>query len=457
MAHGEGQISGSCRFVSRACAFFRRPFAFHVRMYMFTLADILTNRVAALVLFRFSFGVSAASHKEFKIACLTVDDSSLGPGDEYFGLYTPKLLAVTEDDYESDPRMPGEDEFDHFYRVLAKKTDNLLSCYIPMPLALSEEEKAVQKEFKLIASGCIDLLVGAMRRTPAEKRRPLFLVFGELYPVFEFVRWTAEAGCAKWWMALQIIEKLEIVRKMVSSAFGGAPVDRSMVFARKVDLTGVDGEALAGHGLGSNLSVVIFVLMDSVFSNVKSDIDAMVSDPCRMADEDVQEFDHYYRHLAKRAAKLHAIYPPELPKPLSESEDEKAVQERFKEMANESIDLAAGAMRRIPAEKWRPLISVFAYVFLVFISDISLSFLLGNTEKPHTGNNGFWSYVVPVLGGFEPKEQHPLGELPKDGLSCYTKFWSCVVPVLGGFEPKEQHPLGELPKDGLSSWSGIDL
>jgi hypothetical protein len=72
----------------------------------------------------------------------------------------------------------------------------------------------------------------------------------------------------------------------------------------------------------------------------------------------VQEFDHYYRHLAKRAAKLHAIYPPELPKPLSESEDEKAVQERFKEMANESIDLAAGAMRRIPAEKWRPLISV---------------------------------------------------------------------------------------------------
>lgn len=316
---------------------------------------------------RLALASSTASHKEFKIACLTVDDSSLGPGDEYFGLYTPKLLAVTEDDYESDPRMPGEDEFDHFYRVLAKKTDNLLSCYIPMPLALSEEEKAVQKEFKLIASGCIDLLVGAMRRTPAEKRRPLFLVFGELYPVFEFVRWTAEAGCAKWWMALQIIEKLEIVRKMVSSAFGGAPVDRSMVFARKVDLTGVDGEALAGHGLGSNLSVVIFVLMDSVFSNVKSDIDAMVSDPCRMADEDVQEFDHYYRHLAKRAAKLHAIYPPELPKPLSESEDEKAVQERFKEMANESIDLAAGAMRRIPAEKWRPLISVFAYVFLVFV------------------------------------------------------------------------------------------
>uniref|UniRef100_A0A804UD02 Uncharacterized protein n=1 Tax=Zea mays TaxID=4577 RepID=A0A804UD02_MAIZE len=191
------------------------------------------------------------------------------------GHYGARLALASST--ESDPRMPGEDEFDHFYRVLAKKTDNLLSCYIPMPLALSEEEKAVQKEFKLIASGCIDLLVGAMRRTPAEKRRPLFLVFGELYPVFEFVRWTAEAGCAKWWMALQIIEKLEIVRKMVSSAFGGAPVDRSMVFARKVDLTGVDGEALAGHGLGSNLSVVIFVLMDSVFSNVKSDIDAMVS------------------------------------------------------------------------------------------------------------------------------------------------------------------------------------
>jgi hypothetical protein len=80
-------------------------------------------------------------------------------------------------------------------------------------------------------------------------------VFGELYPVFELLRWTAEGGCAKWWMALQIIEKLEIVRKMVSGACGGTPVDRGTVFARKVDLTGVDGEALAGHGLGSNLSV----------------------------------------------------------------------------------------------------------------------------------------------------------------------------------------------------------
>jgi hypothetical protein len=51
------------------------------------------------------------------------------------------------------------------------------------------------------------------------------------------------------------MEKLEIVRKMVSSACGGTPLDRGTVFARKVDLTGVDGQALAGHGLGSNLSV----------------------------------------------------------------------------------------------------------------------------------------------------------------------------------------------------------
>jgi hypothetical protein len=56
-------------------------------------------------------------------------------------------------------------------------------------------------------------------------------------------------------MALQIMEKLEIVRKMVSSACGGTPLDRGTVFARKVDLTSVDGQALAGHGLGSNLSV----------------------------------------------------------------------------------------------------------------------------------------------------------------------------------------------------------
>ncbi|ONM52527.1 hypothetical protein ZEAMMB73_Zm00001d019243 [Zea mays] len=151
--------------------------------------------------------------------------------------------------------MPDEDEFDHFYRVVAKKTDMLLSCHLPKPLAVSEEEKAVQEKFKEMANECIDLLVDAMRRIPAEKRRPLFSVFGELYPVFESVRWTAEGGCAKWWMALQIMEKLEIVRKMVSSACGGTPLDRGTVFARKVDLTGVDGQALAGHGLGSNLSV----------------------------------------------------------------------------------------------------------------------------------------------------------------------------------------------------------
>jgi hypothetical protein len=67
-------------------------------------------------------------------------------------------------------------EFDHFYRVVAKKTDMLLSCHLPKPLAVSEEEKAVQEKFKEMANECIDLLVDAMRRIPAEKRRPLFSV-----------------------------------------------------------------------------------------------------------------------------------------------------------------------------------------------------------------------------------------------------------------------------------------
>jgi hypothetical protein len=50
-------------------------------------------------------------------------------------------------------------------------------------------------------------------------------VFGELY-----LRWSADWGCAKWWMALQIIEKLEIVRKMVSSACNSTPLDSKTVF-----------------------------------------------------------------------------------------------------------------------------------------------------------------------------------------------------------------------------------
>jgi hypothetical protein len=102
----------------------------------------------------------------------------------------------------------------------------LLSYYLPKPLAVFEEEKVVQKKFKEMVNECIDLLICV----PAEKRRPLFLVFGELY-----LRWSAEWGYAKWWMALQIIEKLEIVRKIVSSACDGTPLVRETVFARKVE------------------------------------------------------------------------------------------------------------------------------------------------------------------------------------------------------------------------------
>lgn len=78
-------------------------------------------------------------------------------------------------------------------------------------------------------------------------------------------------------MALQITEELEIMRKMVSSACGGTPLDRETVFDRKEALTGVDVQAaLHGHGVESNLSLVIFELIDAIYSNVKSDIDDMV-------------------------------------------------------------------------------------------------------------------------------------------------------------------------------------
>lgn len=202
---------------------------------------------------RLALSSSAASPKEFEVACLPVDDSSLGPGEDY-------------------------EELDHFYRVLAIKTDMLFRAYPEhKPFAVSEEDKAVQERLKEFANECIDLLVDALRRIPAEKRRPLFSVFGNVYQVFASVKWYAEGGCAQWWMALQITEELEIMRKMVSSACGGTPLDRETVFDRKEALTGVDVQAaLRGHGVESNLSLVIFELIDAIYSNVKSDIDDMV-------------------------------------------------------------------------------------------------------------------------------------------------------------------------------------
>ncbi|KAJ1285024.1 hypothetical protein BS78_03G249000 [Paspalum vaginatum] len=231
-----------------------------------------------------------APPRDVKAVCVPVgDNSSLGPVDDHeFGLFIPRLLEVSEHDYVSD--QPGhlgdEDEFDQFYRVLSKKTATLFGEFPPSnPLAVSDEDKAVQEKFKEMANKCIDLLVDTMRRiSPLEKRRALFPTFGAVYPVFASVRCSAEAGRATWWEALRIIEKLEAMRKMVSGACGTplpVPVNANgeqIAFDRKVALTPLDCEALAGHGVnGSNLPVVIFVLIDSIYSTVKSDIDGMIS------------------------------------------------------------------------------------------------------------------------------------------------------------------------------------
>jgi hypothetical protein len=70
-----------------------------------------------------------------------------------------------------------QEELDHFYRVLAIKTDMLFRAYPEhKPFAVSEEDKAVQERLKEFANECIDLLDDALRRIPAEKRRPLFSV-----------------------------------------------------------------------------------------------------------------------------------------------------------------------------------------------------------------------------------------------------------------------------------------
>lgn len=75
-----------------------------------------------------------------------------------------------------------------------------------------------------------------------------------MFLVFVRVRWYAERGCAKWWMAPQIIEGLQTVRRMVSSACGGTPLDIDKVFDRMVALSGVSVQAAPGGNgvVGSN-------------------------------------------------------------------------------------------------------------------------------------------------------------------------------------------------------------
>lgn len=63
-----------------------------------------------------------------------------------------------------------------FYAALSKQIEAVFGLFILLPVALSEEEKAVQYYLKEIAERCIDLQADAMRRLRPEQRRPLYPV-----------------------------------------------------------------------------------------------------------------------------------------------------------------------------------------------------------------------------------------------------------------------------------------
>lgn len=66
--------------------------------------------------------------------------------------------------------MPLQEYFEKKYRILSKQFDDALSHYIPLPIPLTEQEKAVQTKLKDIAEKCITLTYETMRRLPHAER-----------------------------------------------------------------------------------------------------------------------------------------------------------------------------------------------------------------------------------------------------------------------------------------------
>ncbi|EES01344.2 uncharacterized protein LOC110433577 [Sorghum bicolor] len=177
-----------------------------------------------------------------------------------------------------------DDDFDKYYASLCKQTEaaitGKLSDLIPLMPVLSEEEKAVQNKVKEIAERCMDLQADAMRRLRPEQRRPLYLLFRTTHLAFESVKVRAMEGHANWGVSsLLVVHKLDVVRKMVSSACSAPlPLDRD-----KKELSLLPPlvqETIGGLLVGADSKPeqeVTFAFVEYTYNTVKSDIDEMIT------------------------------------------------------------------------------------------------------------------------------------------------------------------------------------
>ncbi|CAL4947882.1 unnamed protein product [Urochloa decumbens] len=168
--------------------------------------------------------------------------------------------------------MGDEEAFEKMYSIRSKQFDQLLGLYMPLPIQLSIEEKAVQEKLKEISEKCIILAHDAMRRLPRAERRRLDNIFWQAHRAFATVKSRATDGRASLGMAVVIAEKLDVVRKMVS--FGSnTPLPIDMKGDKKLIMPFTAPVFPIEHGI----EVLVFTIIDNLYEAVKADVEAMLS------------------------------------------------------------------------------------------------------------------------------------------------------------------------------------
>ncbi|CAL4974493.1 unnamed protein product [Urochloa decumbens] len=130
----------------------------------------------------------------------------------------------------------------------------------------------VQNKLKDVAERCITLNRDAMRRLPRAERRRFDKIFWMVHLAFATVRSMATEGRATLSMAVVIIDKLDIVRRMVSSACR-APLPLDMKERTKLSVGFTD----TAFPEDSRAEVLVFAMIDDLYKTVQSDIDSMIS------------------------------------------------------------------------------------------------------------------------------------------------------------------------------------
>ncbi|KAG2591093.1 hypothetical protein PVAP13_5NG445240 [Panicum virgatum] len=132
-----------------------------------------------------------------------------------------------------------------------------------------DADKAVQEKLRNITERCVALTYDVMRRLPRAERRRFENIFWNVHHAFAVVRSRATEGCCTLQMVLVIAEKLDVLRKLVSSACGvPLPVDMEdskLIIPFNVAVFPEDG------------MLVVFAMIDNLFDTIKSDIDHMIS------------------------------------------------------------------------------------------------------------------------------------------------------------------------------------